>query len=361
MDLAEHLTLRRDAGPPASHQLAFRIAAAIGEGRLLREGDRLPGARRLASRLGIHRNTVLATYRQLAARGLVESRPGSGTYVRPAGGRAKRGAPEEPLPSSRFRRLLAAHRRAARRRLPEGGSPTGGRGPPPPGVSGKGEVEQGLDRDADVASLAAAFRAWSEAAAGPEVRLVEDAPDLRNLKVAELRLVLPARRVSGIGSGAVPRDPAWWSRGPVVCDPAELAATAARAPAWAALFDLPAADAELGRALSDGPGGTVVLLVTDSGRMAERAGHAAAVLRGRTLSLAHVRPSSEGAVARVGRILPVAHFVLADLPARTCLREIRTRARGGARWRSLWAQSPAALRELGRYLGSGDATGTGGS
>jgi DNA-binding LacI/PurR family transcriptional regulator len=44
-------------------------------------GDRLPGIRVAAKELSVHPMTVSVAYRQLAGEGLVESRPGSGTYV----------------------------------------------------------------------------------------------------------------------------------------------------------------------------------------------------------------------------------------------------------------------------------------
>jgi len=43
--------------------------------------SRLPAERRLAAQLGVHRSTVALAYDELAARGLVDRRQGSGTYV----------------------------------------------------------------------------------------------------------------------------------------------------------------------------------------------------------------------------------------------------------------------------------------
>ncbi|MGZ3476138.1 MAG: MocR-like pyridoxine biosynthesis transcription factor PdxR [Polyangiales bacterium] len=63
----------------------LRIARAVSEdvrrGRL-RPGDPLPGSRTLAESLGVHRNTVLAAYRELAAEGWIDTRPAGGTFVR---------------------------------------------------------------------------------------------------------------------------------------------------------------------------------------------------------------------------------------------------------------------------------------
>lgn len=65
-------------------QLAHAIAEDIQRGRL-KPGDPLPGSRELAAYLGVNRNTVIASYDELAAEGLVVTRMGSGTFVaRPA-------------------------------------------------------------------------------------------------------------------------------------------------------------------------------------------------------------------------------------------------------------------------------------
>lgn len=62
----------------------LRIARAISEdirrGRL-RAGDELPGSRTLAASLGVHRNTVLAAYRELSAEGWISCREAQGTFV----------------------------------------------------------------------------------------------------------------------------------------------------------------------------------------------------------------------------------------------------------------------------------------
>lgn len=72
------LTTRR--GVTRYQALADGIAAAIAAGRLAVD-DRLPAERGLARSLGISRNTVVAAYDDLRARGLVHTRQGSGTVV----------------------------------------------------------------------------------------------------------------------------------------------------------------------------------------------------------------------------------------------------------------------------------------
>jgi DNA-binding transcriptional MocR family regulator len=61
-------------------RLADELAALIGSADLP-VGARLPAERRLAEALAISRSTVVAAYDELRARGLVESRRGSGTTV----------------------------------------------------------------------------------------------------------------------------------------------------------------------------------------------------------------------------------------------------------------------------------------
>src|SRR5262245_35438530 len=48
---------------------------------MLREGDRLPTVKAVVADLAINPNTVLKAYRELEHEGLVEPRPGAGTFV----------------------------------------------------------------------------------------------------------------------------------------------------------------------------------------------------------------------------------------------------------------------------------------
>lgn len=57
---------------PLFQRIAQAIRADIRRGRL-RPGDPLPGSRTLASTLGVHRNTVLAAYRELEAEGWTDT------------------------------------------------------------------------------------------------------------------------------------------------------------------------------------------------------------------------------------------------------------------------------------------------
>ncbi len=64
-----------------------QILTALHFGRL-RPGDRAPSVRRLADLTGMNRKTVHRAYRRLAREGLLDLRPGSGTYISEKNGRA---------------------------------------------------------------------------------------------------------------------------------------------------------------------------------------------------------------------------------------------------------------------------------
>ncbi|MEU8226751.1 PLP-dependent aminotransferase family protein [Kribbella sp. NPDC048915] len=85
-DLIGHRLTGRTGG--LYRRLADEITALIGSAELP-VGARLPAERRLADALAISRSTVVAAYDELRARGLVESRRGSGTRVARAAGRGR--------------------------------------------------------------------------------------------------------------------------------------------------------------------------------------------------------------------------------------------------------------------------------
>ncbi|MFG3578298.1 GntR family transcriptional regulator [Micromonospora chersina] len=62
-------------------QLIQQVKQALRVG-LLTTGDQLPKVRDVAQSLAINPNTVLKAYRELEIEGLVEGRPGVGTFVR---------------------------------------------------------------------------------------------------------------------------------------------------------------------------------------------------------------------------------------------------------------------------------------
>ncbi|HEX8649521.1 MAG TPA: GntR family transcriptional regulator [Pyrinomonadaceae bacterium] len=76
------LWLSKNSEVPLREQLTTQIVLGIASSDL-KPGQRLPSTRELARRHHIHPNTVSAAYRDLARRGWVEFRRGSGVYVRP--------------------------------------------------------------------------------------------------------------------------------------------------------------------------------------------------------------------------------------------------------------------------------------
>jgi GntR family transcriptional regulator / MocR family aminotransferase len=80
IQLKGQFALDRHRGEPLSLQIAHQLQDAIEGGRIAR-GTRLPSSRTLARTLGVSRNTVIAAYDELSARGLVRSRRGAGIYA----------------------------------------------------------------------------------------------------------------------------------------------------------------------------------------------------------------------------------------------------------------------------------------
>src|SRR5215472_16534582 len=61
-------------------QIVQQVKQALRLG-LLEVGDQLPTVREVVAQITINPNTVLKAYRELEREGLVESRPGQGTFV----------------------------------------------------------------------------------------------------------------------------------------------------------------------------------------------------------------------------------------------------------------------------------------
>ncbi|MEU8434843.1 GntR family transcriptional regulator [Streptomyces sp. NPDC029216] len=71
----------RRSGVATYLQLVNQVKQALRLG-VLEPGDRLPTAREVVAATAINPNTVLKAYRELEREGLVEPRPGAGTFVR---------------------------------------------------------------------------------------------------------------------------------------------------------------------------------------------------------------------------------------------------------------------------------------
>lgn len=143
--------------PPGSWarpQIENRMAALLLAGRLP-PGERLPSTRALAGRLGVHRHTVAAAYRQLQKRGLVEMVRGRGAYARPR--------PTGPADGTArdLGRWLGALRSA------------------------------GLSRE----RIAAGLGNWARRAARPEVAVLDEEPGTLRLLAHEVARALPGCRI----------------------------------------------------------------------------------------------------------------------------------------------------------------------
>ncbi len=71
----------RASATPVYLQVAHQLINAIQRGYLM-EGHKLPGSRKLGKLLGLHRNTVVASYAELDAQGWIETHPSRGAFVR---------------------------------------------------------------------------------------------------------------------------------------------------------------------------------------------------------------------------------------------------------------------------------------
>jgi GntR family transcriptional regulator len=80
------LRLDTKSGVPPYRQIAQQIRHAL-VAAVLKPGDQLPTVKEVVTQLAINPNTVFKAYRELEHEGLVEGRPGAGTFVtrRPPG------------------------------------------------------------------------------------------------------------------------------------------------------------------------------------------------------------------------------------------------------------------------------------
>jgi DNA-binding transcriptional regulator YhcF (GntR family) len=155
-------------------QLATQIVLAIVSGELA-PGQRLPSTRELARRFRLHPNTVSAGYRQLERSHWLESRKGSGVYVR---------AQKPELPSSVALDQLAADFFRAARKL-----------------------------NAPLAEVRSRLRHWLELQPPDHFVLIEPDEQLARIVVSEMRkaVTLPVQscepqsfETSGLADGAIP-------------------------------------------------------------------------------------------------------------------------------------------------------------
>ncbi len=82
MEIFVSIQLNKRSSLPLYQQLAQQIKNLIFESQL-KPDEKLPPIRKLAARLGVNNVTVVNAYRQLEQDGLLYSKVGSGTYVKP--------------------------------------------------------------------------------------------------------------------------------------------------------------------------------------------------------------------------------------------------------------------------------------
>ena len=74
------IDLDRDSETPLHSQITAALRWQIERGELA-TGARLPSSRDLAEEVGVNRTTVVQSYRELKAAGLIESGVGRGSFV----------------------------------------------------------------------------------------------------------------------------------------------------------------------------------------------------------------------------------------------------------------------------------------
>ena len=99
--------LNSSSGIPPYLQIAHQVRQALLAGVLV-PGDQLPTVKEVVSRIAVNPNTVFKAYRELEREGLVQGRPGAGTFAL----RRPQGPP--PATHARLSRTLARWVRDAR-------------------------------------------------------------------------------------------------------------------------------------------------------------------------------------------------------------------------------------------------------
>lgn len=77
----ENIKIDRRKADPVYLQVVYQFIQAV-QRRLLNDGDRLPGSRKLSEGLGIHRKTLIAALEELKLQGWIITKPAVGTFVR---------------------------------------------------------------------------------------------------------------------------------------------------------------------------------------------------------------------------------------------------------------------------------------
>lgn len=155
------LWLSKSSEVPIRVQLEAQIILGILSNDL-KAGQRLPSTRELARRYKIHSNTVSATYRQLAGKGWVDFRKGSGVYVR------ERETEQSHVGNLPLDRLISFF------------------------------LNIGLDKGLSLPEIQSRLRHWLSLPPPDHFLVVEPSPELRRIVVAEIEETAGVR-VTGTG------------------------------------------------------------------------------------------------------------------------------------------------------------------
>jgi GntR family transcriptional regulator len=155
------LWLSKSSEVPLREQLVTQIILGVVSNDLT-AGERLPSTRDLARRYKIHSNTVSAAYRDLARRGWVEFRRGSGVYVK------ARAAGQEAGTELELDDLISIFFKTAR------------------------------DKGHSFAEIQVGLRRWSAAQPPNHFLVIEPDAELRRILIAEIEEVT-GKRVVGAG------------------------------------------------------------------------------------------------------------------------------------------------------------------
>jgi len=158
------LWISKNSEVPVAEQLTTQIMLAIHSGEL-KPNQKLPSTRELARRFALHSNTVNAAYRDLARRGWLHFRKGSGVYVRVL-------APDGPLDGHlQLDQLISAFLKIAR--------------------------EHGFT----LAEIRSRVKGWLDFQPPDHFLIIEPEPELRRILVAEIHAATDFP-VQGVGLDA---------------------------------------------------------------------------------------------------------------------------------------------------------------
>lgn len=306
--LLADLVLSRHSRVSLRRQLVSQLGAAIRSGRV-GPGQRLPSARWLGPRLGLHRNTVRLAYSELDRLSLVSRRPGSGVYV------------------------------------PETWSPHGGSLED----AFRGFLDRGRASGLSARQLDDLFSRWTPRGTTPRLCVAEPEPALRSILVAELASALSGVKVLGSSVGRARRVPSGLEGCCLVVRPELVGALRDTDPSLVDVVPIRFAGAgawcgPVGRLR---PGSVLALLSVSRGLRR----HARELLAGRLADAIGLICPDPRSPPDVKRALRIADCVLVDVLCAVRLRPA-SRPRPGSRVHSLRLIAPSWIDEMARYFGA---------